>query len=499
MNILVSGASGFIGSHLVPVLLSRGHYVVCMTRNPAKVTREFLRTVNVVQADALRPETMERVFVGIDVAYYLIHSLGAGETAFREADRLAARNFARAAKNAGVQRVIYLGGLGDADNTNLSVHLTSRQESGEELRAWGPPVTEFRSAVVIGAGSLSFEMIRYLTERLPIMICPRWVTTRIQPIAVEDVVGYLAQAIEVPASAGKTIDIGSPSIETYRSMMLKYAALRGLRRFLLQVPVLTPRLSSYWVDLVTPIDSAISRPLIEGLRNEVTCRNDLAQRLFPGIHPMSFEQALQRALAVPNLAEVANRRAEKQFASRNPGSVRHRVKEEEGWVVDIREGFCEARPSELFSTVEGIGGQRGWFYGDWLWSLRGWLDRLLGGRGTDRGRRDPDLLRVGDKVDFWAVVEIEVGRRLVLKANMKLPGEAYLMFETFPDCMSGSRLRSTALYRPRGLFGRLYWWVLLPLHRYIFSGMNGAICRRAKQGSVIRGGWTPATRGFPAK
>jgi len=499
VNVLVSGASGFIGSQLIPALLSRGHYVVCMTRDPAKVTRKFPRTVHVVEADALRPETLERLFVGIDVAYYLIHSLGAGEGVFREADRLAARSFAQAAKRAGVQRVIYLGGLGDANNTKLSVHLASRQESGEELRAWGPPVTEFRSAVVIGAGSLSFEMIRYLTERLPIMICPRWVTTRIQPIAVADVVRYLVQAVDVPESAGKTIDIGSPSIETYRSMMLKYAAARRLQRLLLQVPVLTPRLSSYWVDLVTPIDSAISRPLIEGLRSEVVCRNDLAQRLFPKIHPMPFEQALQRALAVPNLEDMANRRAEKQFRSANPESFRHRVKEDEGWVVDIREGLCEAAPKQLFSTVEGIGGERGWFYGDWLWHLRGWLDDLMGGKGMDKGRRDPDRLQVGDKVDFWEVVEMEAGRRLVLKAKMKLPGEAYLMFEVFPEGRCKSRLRSTALYRPRGLFGRWYWWALLPLHRYIFRGMNAAICRRAQLSSVAGGRWAPAMKGSHAK
>jgi len=499
VNVLVSGASGFIGSHLIPALLARRHYVVCMTRDPARVTRKFPRTVNVVEADALRPETLERVFVGIDVAYYLIHSLGAGEGAFREADRQAARNFAQAAKKAGVKRVIYLGGLGEANNTKLSVHLASRQESGDELRAWGPPVTEFRSAVVIGAGSLSFEMIRYLTERLPIMISPRWVTTRIQPIAVEDVVRYLVQALEVPESAGETIDIGSPSVETYRSMMLKYAAVRGLRRLLLQVPVLTPRLSSYWVDLVTPIDSAISRPLIEGLRSEVICRNELAQRLFPEIRPMSFEQALQRALVVPDLADVANRRAEEQFADRNPGSFLHRVKEEQGWVVDMREGLSEARPSDLFSTVEGIGGQRGWFYGNWLWSLRGWLDRLLGGKGLNKGRRDPDRLQVGDKVDFWEVVSIEPGRRLVLKANMKLPGEAYLMFDVFPEGLCGSRLRSTALYRPRGLFGRLYWWALLPLHRYIFSGMNDAVCARAQQRGVAGDRWAPATKELHAK
>ena len=299
MNILVSGASGYIGSQLVPALLDAGHYVICMGRNARQLTQKFPRRVNVVEADALKPETLDGIFRGIDVAYYLIHSLGAGERSFRSADQTAARNFATAAKAAGVERIIYLGGLGDR-NSKLSAHLLSRQETSEALREYGPPLTEFRSAIVVGAGSTSFEMLRYLTERLPIMICPRWVTTRIQPIAIDDVISYFVAALDVPESAGQTIDIGSPSVETYRTMMLKYAAHRGLRRPLIQVPVLTPRLSSYWVDLFTPISPSISRPLIEGLRSEVVCRDSLARELFPGIQPMSYETALERALRVPN-------------------------------------------------------------------------------------------------------------------------------------------------------------------------------------------------------
>lgn len=478
MNVLVTGSSGYVGSQLVPALVERGHYVVCMTRDVRKVTSKFPRKVSVIQADALDPESLGPALRGIDVAYYLIHSLGAGESEFRAIDLEAARNFAIAAKGAGVKRIIYLGGLGNPDQ-QLSAHLRSRQETSACLRQFGPPLTDFRSAVVIGAGSTSFEMIRYLTERVPIMICPRWVTTRIQPIGIDDVVSYLAAALDEPRSADMTIDIGSPSIETYRTMMLKYAAQRGLRRPLLQVPVLTPRLSSYWVDLVTPIPASISRPLIEGLRSEVVCGNQLAQEIFPQIEPVTYEQALERALRVPDLLAMVERRV----ATRVEGSRREswlpQVVEDEGWVADVREGEVEVPATRVFSVVEGIGGNRGWFYGTMLWRIRAWLDRMLGGTGMGAGRRDPDTLRAGDPLDFWRVEEIEPGRRLLLKATMKLPGEARLIFETIPQGAGRTRLRLSALFRPRGLTGRIYWWSLLPIHKFILSGLNAAIRERA--------------------
>src|SRR5271165_4060331 len=478
MSVLVTGCSGYVGSQLVPALLERGHYVVCMTRDPRKVTSKFPRRVNVVQADALDAASLAPVLRGIDVAYYLIHSLSAGEQEFRAVDHEAARNFATAAKAAGVKRIIYLGGLGNPSQ-ELSAHLHSRQETSECLRQYGPLLTDFRSAVVIGAGSISFEMIRYLTERVPIMICPRWVTTRIQPIGVDDVVSYLVAALDEPRSEGQTIDIGSPSIETYRTMMLKYAAHRGLRRPLLQVPVLTPRLSSYWVDLVTPIPASIARPLIEGLRSEVVCGNQLAQEIFPQIEPVTYEQALERALRVPDLLAMVERRV----ATRVEGSRREswlpQVVEDEGWVADVREGEVEVPATRVFSVVEGIGGNRGWFYGTMLWRIRAWLDRMLGGTGMGAGRRDPDTLRAGDPLDFWRVEEIEPGRRLLLKATMKLPGEARLIFETIPQGAGRTRLRLSALFRPRGLTGRIYWWSLLPIHKFILSGLNAAIRERA--------------------
>jgi uncharacterized protein YbjT (DUF2867 family) len=476
VNILVSGASGYIGSQLVPALLDAGHYVVCMGRDARQLTRKFPRRVNVMEADALKPETLDGIFRGTDAAYYLIHSLGAGERSFRRADQSAARNFATAAKAAGVGRIIYLGGLGNR-NSKLSAHLLSRQETSEALRQYGPPLTEFRSAVVIGAGSTSFEMLRYLTERVPIMICPRWVTTRIQPIAIDDVISYLVAALAVPESSGQTLDIGSPSLETYRTMMLKYAAQRGLRRPLIQVPVLTPRLSSYWVDLFTPIAPSISRPLIEGLRSEVVCGDGLARELFPSVRPMSYEACLERALRVPNFAHAVELWAEQQAESKP--SFRQPFLEHEGWVVDIREGRATASPSEVFKVVEGIGGRRGWFYATALWRLRAWLDRVVGGVDMGEGRRDPDKLLPGDKLDFWQVDEVEPVRRLLLKARMKIPGEAYLQFETLADPDGTTRLRSAALFRPRGLAGRLYWWLLLPVHKVIFQGLNAAIRERA--------------------
>jgi len=480
MNVLVTGSSGYVGSQLVPELVDRGHYVVCMTRDARKVASKFPRRVNVVEADALKPESLGAALRGIDVAYYLIHSLSAGESTFRAVDVEAAKNFAIAAKAAGVKRVIYLGGLGDATR-ELSTHLKSRQETSETLRQYGPPLTDFRSAVVIGAGSISFEMVRYLTERVPIMICPRWVTTRIQPIGIDDVVSYLVAALDEPKSKGMTIDIGSPSIETYRSMMLKYAAQRGLRRPLLQVPVLTPRLSSYWVDLVTPIPASISRPLIEGLRSEVVCANNLAHEIFPQIRPLTYEQALERALRIPDLPAMAERRAA-SIAGRPCLSP---MVEEEGWVADVREGDVDVSAARLFSVVEGIGGARGWFYGTFLWRLRAVADRFLGGSGMGHGRRDPDHLRLGDSLDFWRVEEIQPGNRLLLMAVMKVPGEAYLLFETTALSPRTTRLRSTALFRPRGLWGRLYWWLLLPVHKFIFTGLNRAIRERAAAGGGV--------------
>jgi uncharacterized protein YbjT (DUF2867 family) len=467
MNILVTGATGYMGGLLTPLLLAQGHAVTCLVRDPSRLSGQQWDRVRLVRADALLPETLAEAFDGIDIAYYLIHSMTGGERGFEERDRCAAQNFAAAAKAAGVKRIVYLGGLGGHAG-KLSSHLQSRQETGEVLRAYGPAVTEFRAAVIVGNGSTSFEIIRYLTERLPIMVCPRWVVTRVQPIAVADVLAYLLAALDEPRAAGQVFEIGGATVETYASMMRTYAAVRGLRRRLLRVPVLTPRLSSYWLDLVTPIPPAISRPLIEGLRSEVVCSNNRAPEVFPGIHPVGYEEAVRQTVnrgpgKDPPL-EVGQKRA----------LVRSR-----GLIRDIRQTVIQADPASVFAIVEKIGGSRGWFYANSLWSLRGLIDRAFGGIGMRRGRSHPDTLSINDAVDFWRVDAVEPGRLIRLRAEIKLPGRAWLQFQFTPRG-GGTLLRTTAIFEPLGLLGELYWFVLYPVHAFILNGMHRAIAAAAE-------------------
>jgi uncharacterized protein YbjT (DUF2867 family) len=472
MKILVSGATGYVGSRLVPRLAASGHEVVCMVRDAARAPRGMAESARLVVADALQPESLTAAMRGIDVAYYLIHSMSAPGGDFQQRDLNAAHNFALAARQAGVSRIIYLGGLA-SESPEMSQHLKSRHETGEVLRNFGPPVTEFRAGIIVGNGSVSFELIRYLTERLPIMICPRWVITRTQPIAIDDVLDYLLAALESSESAGQVIEIGGAAVETYRSMMLTYARTRGLRRWLLRVPILTPRLSSYWLRLVTPLPTSIARPLIEGLRTEVVCKSTLAAELFPAIHPMSYaaavEKTMSRTLPDDSLTEnIAVQRA-------------HVFIRREGVLCDVRQGVADASPNAVFSVITRLGGSNGYLYANRLWRLRGWLDRCLGGVGMK-----PSLspaLNEKDHVDFWYVQDLEAGRRLLLRAEMKLPGRAWLEFLLSPQPGGRTLIRCSAWFEPRGLLGELYWWVLYPIHIMIFRGMVRAVCRRAA-GSV---------------
>jgi hypothetical protein len=388
---------------------------------------------------------------------------------------LAAKAFGRAAAAAGLRRIVYLGGLGDPAS-DLSQHLRSRQETGAALREGGVPVTEFRAAVVGGAGSISFEMIRYLTERLPVMICPQWVYTRVQPIAVDDLLAYLVATLEEPRSAGRVIEIGGADVLTYGEMMLGYATERGLRRRLQPVPVLTPVLSSYWVHLVTPIPSTVARPLIEGLRNETVVRDDSARQLFPQIVPMPYAAAVRRAVVTLRTGEVETRWAD---ALTSGGDMQARVlSTEEGMIIERRQRIVPAPPARVFAICCAIGGERGYGPYGWAWRLRGGLDRLVGGVGLRRGRRDPQDLRVGDALDFWRVEAIEPARLLRLRAEMKVPGSAWLQFETRP-AGDGTLLVQTAYYAPKGLPGLAYWYGLYPLHEAIFSGMIAALATAA--------------------
>lgn len=475
--ILVTGATGYIGGRLVPRLLEMGHRVRCLVRDPARLQgRPWQSAVEIVAGDVFQPDSLARAMEGVQAAYYLVHSL-AGGADFHERDMTAARNFGAAARAAGIERILFLGGLAEASPA-LSEHLRSRQQSGDALREAGVPVTEFRAGVIVGSGSLSFEMIRYLTERVPVMICPRWVFTRTQPIGIREVLEYLTAALGVPESAGRIIEIGGSEVVTYGEMMTQYAEVRGLKRWMIQVPVLTPRLSSYWVNLVTPIPAVIARPLIEGLRNENVVHDLSARALFPDVQPVSYRVSVARALAKLEASDVET--AWSDALSTSQGDVPPlTLTVQEGMVLERRQRIVPASPAALHAVYSGIGGKRGWFYMTWAWEIRGFVDKLIGGVGLRRGRRDPDALRVGEALDFWRVEAVEADGLLRLRAEMKVPGKAWLQFQVAPREDGQTLLSQTAFFAPKGLFGWLYWYGLYPLHGLIFSGLIDQIARRA--------------------
>ncbi len=481
-TVLVTGATGYIGGRLVPRLLEAGYRVRCLARDPARLQgRPWIGQVEMVAGDCLRAETLPAAMQGVEVAFYLVHSMAGGHD-FEHRDVLAARNFAAAAKPSGVQRVIYLGGLGDPA-TALSEHLRSRQETGAVLREAGVPVTEFRASVIVGSGSLSFEIIRYLTERLPVMICPRWLYTRAQPIAIRNVLDYLVAALDTPESAGRIIEIGGADVLTYGDLLRGYAQARGLRRWLVPVPVLTPRLSSYWVHLVTPVPAAIARPLIQGLRNDVVVRDGLAQQLFPRITPLDYAAAVRLALTNLETGRVETAWSD-ALASSQGDDAPVLLTTHEGIILERRQRLVQAPCAVVYGAFTRLGGENGWLCLNWAWWVRGLLDRLLGGVGLRRGRRDPREVRVGDAVDFWRVEAVEPDRLLRLRAEMKVPGRAWLEFRVEPVDARASRLSQTAFFAPRGLAGLLYWYVLYPVHAVIFSGLARKLARRAETASA---------------
>jgi uncharacterized protein YbjT (DUF2867 family) len=430
-------------------------------------------TTEVVEGDVLAPDSLATAMQGVHTAYYLIHSLGTRQD-FEQDDRQAAANFALAARAAGVGRIIYLGGLGNPEHA-LSPHLRSRQETGQVLRSSGIQVIELRASIIIGSGSLSFEMIRALTERLPVMICPRWVSTPAQPIAIEDVLDYLLAAMELPEGESRVFEIGGPDQVSYGDIMREYARQRGLRRLMISVPLLTPYLSSLWLGLVTPVYARVGRKLVESLRNPTVISDPSARDMFP-LRPRPLREAIQRAMANED-REMAATRWSDAFSSAGPmknwGGVRFGAR-----IVDSRTAEVEVSPDVAFTPIQRIGGATGWYYGNFLWTLRGWLDLLVGGVGLRRGRRDPVDLLVGDAVDFWRVETIEPSRRLRLAAEMKLPGRAWLEFEVSPTA-NGTTVRQTAIFDPVGLSGLAYWYALYPLHRLVFAGMLRGIVRAA--------------------
>lgn len=491
-TVLVTGATGYVGGRLVPCLLRDGYRVRCFVRDADRLAAQpWHDRVEVVTGDALEPDTLPGVFDGVDAAYYLIHSLGSG-TEFAERDRRAATNVREAAEAAGVERLIYLGGI-RPKGEHLSDHLKSRMETGDVLRDGSIPVTEFRAAVIVGSGSLSFELIRYLTERVPLLVCPKWVQTPTQPIAIRNVLQYLVAALEQPASAGRTIEIGGADVLTYGDMFQRYAKVRGLNRPIVNVPFLTPRLSSHWVGLVTPISNQIARPLIEGLDNEVTVDHpEEARALFPDVEPISYEAAVRLALrryASNDIPTVWN-----SAVSSHPRGrlVDVSLETTEGLIKETRQVQVQADAEQAFSVIERLGGDTGWLYGDALWQLRGYLDQLMGGIGYRKGRRHPTTLRAGDTVDFWRVEDLERPHLLRLRAEMTMPGRAWMQYEVEPANDGTSIVTQANFFEPRGLWGTLYWYVLALPHSLLFSGMLHALRER-----IEKEAGEPAPTGHP--
>jgi len=474
--VLLTGATGYIGGRLAPVLEAAGVSLRCLARHPAALEARVSPRTEVVAGDLLDPASLDRALAGVDVAYYLVHSMGAHGD-YLEKDRVAARNFAEAARRAGVRRIIYLGGLATGDEA-LSKHLRSRIETGDELRKGGVPVVEFRASVVVGSGSLSFELVRALVERLPVMICPRWVSTMAQPIGIDDLLAYLVAALHLPGNESRTFEIGGADQASYGDLMREYARQRGLRRIMISVPLLTPHLSSLWLGLVTPVYARVGRELIGGLKNRSVVTDPAALSAF-AIRPVGLREAISRAIRHEDRAFAQTRWSDARSSGGDLPSVpdsRFGRK-----CVDARTVRVAVDADQAFVPIAQIGGTRGWYCVTWMWRIRGAIDLAVGGVGMRRGRRDPETLTVGDTLDFWRVEAFEPGRRLRLAAEMKVPGRAWLEFEAVPVA-GGTVIHQTAVFEPTGLFGLLYWYSLLPVHAVIFGGMLREIARRAQGG-----------------
>ena len=478
-NILVLGASGYVGTHLVPELAARGHRVRASSRRRDTLEARGWEGVEVVAADALDPASLDVALDGIEVAYYLVHSMAAGAR-FAEIDRAAATTFREAAERAGVRRIIYLGGL--QPEGEASSHLRSRRETGDLLRAGGVPVTELRAGIIVGPGSAAFEVIRDLVYHLPVMVTPRWVRSRSQPIALDDLIAYLVRLPEHEETEGHTYDAVGLETLTYEELMRQFARVARRRLLIFPVPVLSPKLSSYWLDLITAAPASVARPLIDGLAHDLVSRNPWPLREVIPMRLHSYEQAIRAALAEEEAAGPPARWTE--------GAFRLRQRRHDISFYDKRaraEERVDAPPEAVWAEVASIGGDRGWYYADRLWWLRGLLDRVVGGVGMRRGRRHPTELRVGDTLDWWRVEAVEPSRRLTLLAEMKLPGSAVLEFVVTPDG-DGTRIATQAHFHPAGMPGLLYWYALWPVHGRIFAGLTRAIAERAEAAWRASGG-----------
>lgn len=467
MRILVTGATGYIGGRLIPELLNRGHEIRTFVRDPERLReKSWFSEVEVVKGDLADPVAIREALLGVDATYFLVHAMYSGAD-FAELEKQYAENFAEAARN--TEKVIYLGGL-LPDDSNTSEHLESRARVGEILGR-NTNVTEFRAGPIIGSGSASFEMVRYLTERLPVMLVPRWVRNEVQPIAVRNVIEYLIAALEVKPLG--IVDIGADAL-SFRGMMETFADVRGLRRVIIPVPILTPLLSGLWVGLITPVPNSLAVPLVKGIINPVLANRAKAGKYFPGVQPMDYREAVRRA--IENTKQNAT---ETRWTDSLGTSDTYKLTDKEGLIREIRTVVTVASPSSLFRSFTSIGGEKGWLAWNWAWKLRGRLDNLLGGPGLKRGRRSPTELRTGEALDFWRVEDVARDSRLLLRAEMKVPGKAWLLFEAIPSDR-GTKLIQTAIFEPKGLFGLVYWYALFPIHTLLFGQMARRIAKGAE-------------------
>jgi uncharacterized protein YbjT (DUF2867 family) len=468
MNVLLTGANGYIGRRLKHRLLQEEtiHLRLFVTH---KQTLNAQEKVEIVQGNTFDTQSLDHALEGIDTAYYLIHSMASHN--YRELDRKSAQNFLDACIKAGVKRIIYLGGLGE--KKSASEHLLSRIETGEILSS-RPDVIQtvwFRAGVIIGSGSASFEIIRHLVEKLPFMITPKWVNTLCQPISQSDVIEYLTLAASFSSTQNVMIDVGSETM-SYKDLLLGYADAVGLERTLIPVPFFTPKLSSYWLTLMTPVPYSIASALIEGLKSEVLLTNDNATQLFPDIHPLSYREAVNATVEEIKTAQVLSRWSD---ASGEAWETDHANLADAMFIDRQIIPLRNVSAKKVFDTFCSVGGETGWFGFDWLWETRGFIDKLFGGYGISRGRRDPNTVRVGDSIDFWKVVDIQDNQRLLLFAQMKLPGKAWLEF-----LVKDEKLYQSAYFYPQGLAGRLYWYALIPFHFFVFKGMANNLIKKAQ-------------------
>lgn len=470
---LITGASGYVGSRLAALFEREGLPLRVMGRRPEFLKDRFQDQTQVVYGDVLDKVSLEDALQGVKVAYYLVHSLASQD--YQSRDREGAQNFLEACESCGVERIIYLGGLG-TDYENLSPHLKSRQEVGRILRSGKIPVIEFQASIVIGSGSLSFEMVRALVERLPIMITPSWVRVPAQPIGIEDLIAYLSQAKDKPLTNSGVYEVGGADVTSYGELMQAYAHVRGLKRFMIPVPFLTPWLSSLWLGFVTPLYARVGRKLMTSLKNPTVVTDTKARTDFQ-IEPMGIEEAISRALSEEDQVYGRTRWCDAISSAglkEGYGGVKFAARIVEDRVIEV-----SVPPKAAFDPIRRIGGETGWYYGNFLWKIRGFVDLLFGGVGLRRGRADPYYIRVGEPLDFWRVEQFVPGQKLRLKAEMKLPGRAWLQFEVRDLGEGRSQIEQTAIFDPMGILGRAYWYVLYPLHRLIFKNMLKNIAKAA--------------------